>query len=140
MQEMTSSRPYLLRAMYEWIVDNYLTPHLLVDATRKDVKVPLQYVKDGKIVLNLNPSAVRNLDMGNDWINFSARFSGSSFNIHFPVSAVVGIYARENGQGMVFQVENEPPSANIHDAQEDHTPPPPSSPPPRGKPVLKRVK
>jgi stringent starvation protein B len=136
MSEMTSSRPYLLRAMHEWIVDNYLTPHVLVDATHAGVTVPLQYVQDGKIVLNLNPSAIRNLDMGNDWVSFSARFSGSSFNLLFPVSAVLAIYARENGQGMVFQVEDAPPPPeSAADAQEDVPPRPP-----RGKPVLKRVK
>lgn len=99
---MSSSRPYLIRAIYDWIVDNGLTPYLLVDARQDAVEVPAEFVEDGKIVLNVSPSAVTNLEMGNDWISFQARFSGSSRRLMFPASATLAIYARENGQGMMF--------------------------------------
>ena len=88
---MTSHRPYLLRALYEWIVDNGMTPHLLVDATRPAVRVPVHAVKDGRIVLNVADRAVSQLDMGNDVIRFSARFGGVSHNVSVPVGAVLAI-------------------------------------------------
>jgi stringent starvation protein B len=97
---MTSTRPYLIRAIYEWIVDNHQTPHLLVDAAGEQVRVPQQYVDDGAIVLNVSPSAVRALDLGNEFVRFGARFSGKSYDIEVPVDAVQAIYARENGQGI----------------------------------------
>ena len=97
---MTSHRPYLLRALYEWIADNDLTPHLLVHTTRPHVQVPNHAVKDGRIVLNVAQRAVVALEMTNDTISFSARFGGVSHNVSVPVSAVLAIYARENGQGM----------------------------------------
>ncbi len=103
---MTSSRPYLLRAMYDWIVDNGLTPHLLVFADEEGVIVPKEYVEGGKIVLNINPSAVRGLVIGNDQITFSGRFSGTPMEIVVPVQSAVAIYARENGKGMVFSPED----------------------------------
>ena len=99
---MTSHRPYLLRALYEWIADNGMTPHLLVDATRPMVQVPLHAVKDGKIVLNIAERAVSRLDMNNDTISFSARFGGVSHSVAVPVGAVLAIYARETGQGMAL--------------------------------------
>ena len=102
---MTSHRPYLLRALYEWISDNGLTPHLLVDATRPTVQVPKSAVKDGKIVLNVAERAVQRLEMGNDVIEFSARFGGVSQSVSVPVSAVLAIYARETGQGMALPEE-----------------------------------
>lgn len=102
---MTSHRPYLLRALYEWIADNGLTPHLLVDATRPQVQVPMHAVKDGRIVLNVADRAVAGLEMGNDLIRFSARFGGVSHSVSVPVSAVLAIYARENGQGMALPPE-----------------------------------
>lgn len=105
---MISSRPYLLRALLEWISDNGLTAHLLVDATRPDAVVPSQFVQDGKITLNIGPAAVQGLEMGNEWISFSARFAGKPMQVSVPVSAVLAIYARENGQGMMFG--NEPGS------------------------------
>ncbi len=108
---MTSSRPYLLRALHEWIVDNGLTPHVLVDASQDDVQVPKASIQDGKVVLNIAPSAVRDLELENDWVSCVARFSGVSHGIVVPVSAVRAIYARENGQGMMFpEVEDDPPS------------------------------
>jgi len=99
---MTSHRPYLLRALYEWIADNGMTPHLLVDATRPSVQVPMHAVKDGKIVLNIAERAVSRLDMSNDTIRFSARFGGVSQSVSVPVGAVLAIYARETGQGMAL--------------------------------------
>ncbi|WP_158984990.1 ClpXP protease specificity-enhancing factor [Lysobacter panacisoli] len=99
---MTSHRPYLLRALYEWIADNGMTPHLLVDAARPGVQVPTHAVKDGKIVLNVAERAVSRLEMGNDAIRFSARFGGVSYPVTVPVHAVLAIYARETGQGMAL--------------------------------------
>ncbi|MEG0132173.1 MAG: ClpXP protease specificity-enhancing factor [Acinetobacter sp.] len=99
---VTPTRPYLARAIYEWICDNQLTPYLLVDATQPHTDVPLQFVKDGQIVLNLAPHAVHQLHIANEAISFSARFSGASKDIYVPLCAVLGIYARENGQGLFF--------------------------------------
>ncbi len=99
---MLPSQPYLLRAIYEWIVDNDMTPYVLVNARNDDVHVPLQHIDNGKIVLNIAPRAVSSLELGNDAVIFSARFSGSQTSVSFPVSAVMAIYAKENGQGMVF--------------------------------------
>ncbi len=130
-------QPYLLRAVFDWIVDNNMTPHILVNADDKDCRVPVQFVKDGKIVLNIAPSAVQALDLGDEWIQFRARFSGTPHLVTIPVHAVLSIHARETGQGMTF----EPTMANVPEAEMDEessdTPPPP---PPRGKPVLRRVK
>lgn len=106
---MTSSRPYMIRALYEWIVDNNCTPYILVDARGPGVEVPLEHVnKEGQIVLNLNPSAIKDLDIGQDQISFSARFSGIPTQLFIPCGSVQGIYARENGQGMVFEPEANP--------------------------------
>lgn len=106
---MTSSRPYLIRALYEWIVDNGCTPHIVVNAMAKGVEVPQQYVnKDGQIVLNIAPRAVSGLEMTNQAITFSARFGGIPTQIHVPCYAVMGVYARENGQRMMFESEPEP--------------------------------
>lgn len=99
---MTSRRPYLLRAMYEWISDNELTPHIIVAADYPGVVVPTDYVEDDRIVLNISPMAIQGMDIGNDALSFSGRFSGQSIQLYVPVGAVVGIYARENGQGMIF--------------------------------------
>jgi stringent starvation protein B len=128
---MTPSRPYIMRALYEWIVDNDCTPYVLVDAAVTDVMVPQQFVKDGQIVLNISPGAVMDLNIGNDAMAFNGRFGGVATDIYVPIAAVVGIYARENGQGMVFEPE-------------ESTPPPEEPPPdpikPRGGPALKIVK
>lgn len=99
---LTSSQPYLLRAIYEWIVDNDLTPYLLVDAGNDEVRVPVQYIENGKIVLNIAPRAVSNLQLSNEAVNFDARFAGKPMHVQLPVHAVLAIYAKENGQGMVF--------------------------------------
>ncbi len=106
---MSSSKPYMLRALYEWIVDNDCTPHIVVDAHSSGVMVPQEYVnKNGEIVLNIAPGAVQGLEMSNDATSFSARFAGVSHDIYVPNMAVMGIYARENGRGMMFDVEPEP--------------------------------
>ncbi len=129
---MTPSRPYIIRAIYEWIVDNDCTPHLLVNARADGVSVPEAYVSDGQIVLNVSPSAVMGLEISNEAIWFNGRFGGTPIDIHVPINAVLGIYTRENGQGMVF----DPP-------EDDPEPTPPEDEPPtpeRGRPSLKIVK
>ena len=104
MAQLISTKPYMLRAMHEWCVDNNLTPHLLV-AVDSRTRVPMAYVKDGEIVLNINYTATKDLHIDNDSVVFSARFGGVSQNIYVPMSAVKGIFARENGQGMFFELE-----------------------------------
>ncbi len=127
---MTSSRPYLIRALYQWIVDNGVTPYVLVDALVQGVDVPQQHIQDDKIVLNIAPMAVQGLTLGDDAISFSARFSGKSVNLLVPTEAVLAIYARENGQGMMF---NDEPGSN--------TPPDDTSPKDdKPKPSLRVVK
>ena len=102
---MTSSRPYLIRAIHEWILDNDLTPHIVVNAESEGVHVPPEYVKDGQISLNISAAAVHGLSMDNDWIVFDARFGGKSFQVSVPTGAVLAIFARENGAGMSFGEE-----------------------------------
>jgi stringent starvation protein B len=97
-----STRPYLIRAIHEWCVDSGLTPYLAVRVNDR-TEVPVAYVKDGEIVLNLSVGAVRNMELGNEWITCSGRFGGSSFDLIVPVDAVIGIFAKETGQGLVFQ-------------------------------------
>lgn len=104
---MTPNRPYLIRAIHEWLLDNQCTPYLLVDAEAHGVEVPGQYVKDGKIVLNISPSAVEGLRISNDEVTFLARFSGVSQLVSIPVSTVLAVYARENGRGMMFSEEEQ---------------------------------
>ncbi len=135
---MNSSRPYLVRALYEWIVDNDCTPHLLVNAEHPGVRVPAGFASDGQIVLNVSPSAVRQMQMDNDAVSFEGRFGGVPHSLYIPSAAVMAIYARENGQGMVFEIEPTPP--------DDGAPEDPSSsegasrPGPGGRPSLKVVK
>jgi len=105
--EMTSNRPYLLRALFEWIADNDMTPHILVEAGADGVDVPDQAVQKGKVILNIDKSAVRDLDLGNEWLTFKARFSGNEHNVSVPIDAVLAIYAKENGQGMMFAQDDE---------------------------------
>ncbi|NQD39049.1 ClpXP protease specificity-enhancing factor [Permianibacter sp. IMCC34836] len=104
---MSSNRPYLLRAVYEWILDNQCTPHLLVDARDERVKVPREHVRDGQIVLNINPSAVGQFHWDNEHLEFSARFGGVARSMWIPLTAILAIYARENGEGMAFTSETE---------------------------------
>lgn len=125
---MTTNRPYLIRAMYDWINDNDLTPHMVVDASVPGANIPSEYTQDGRIVLNVASRAVSQLEMGNDWIFVSARFSGQAVDLSFPPAAVLAIYAKENGEGMAF------PESNMVD---DSPPPEPSKP---GKAKLSIVK
>lgn len=113
-EALTPTRPYMVRALYQWIEDNELTPYLMVDATAKNVQVPGQYVQDGRIVLNIASRATGNMVMQNDYIHFNARFGGVSQEIWVPLNAVLGIYAKENSQGMFFdpsEYENYQPEA-----------------------------
>jgi len=106
---VTSSRPYLIRGLYEWMIDNSMTPHLLVDVGDVDTDLPRSLIKDNKIIFNIAPSAVINLIVGNVSIEFSARFSGIEKHISLPVSSVLAIYSRENGSGMTFDKNKDGP-------------------------------
>jgi stringent starvation protein B len=126
---MTSLKPYLIRSIYDWILDNDLTPYLLVDAENSHAILPKQLIEDGKIVLNIRPEAIQGLSLGNQEIEFNARFNGKPMQIVVPIVAVMAIYAKENGKGMIFDQENE---------ESDKTPPPENKPPTR--PTLRVVK
>lgn len=134
-----SQRPYLVRAMHEWMTDTGKTPHLFLDATVSGVEVPIQHVQDGKIVLNCSYSATKNLVLGNDNIEFEARFSGTPHLIRAPMESVLGIYARESGEGMLFteqEVDDNVPTDS--DPNDDDAPKPP--PPGPGRSHLRIVK
>ncbi|ANI81069.1 MULTISPECIES: ClpXP protease specificity-enhancing factor [Kosakonia] len=105
LSQLSPRRPYLLRAFYEWLLDNQLTPHLVVDVTLPDVRVPMEYARDGQIVLNIAPRAVGNLELANDEVRFNARFGGVPRQVAVPMAAVLAIYARENGAGTMFEPE-----------------------------------
>jgi stringent starvation protein B len=105
---MISTTPYLIRAIYDWCMDQGYTPHLLVDTSVEGVVVPQQLVENNAIVLNIQSTAVRSLEMGNEWLMFNARFSGNPMEVIVPVSAIRAIFARENGQGCVFEAQAEP--------------------------------
>ena len=126
---MIPNRPYLIRAVYQWIVDNDWTPHLQVDANYPGVDVPFEYVQEGVIVLNTAPSAVQGLELANDWISFRARFQGVERKIGFPPQAVLAVFARENGQGMPFPPEPYPEQDSETKAEK-----------PKKRPTLKVVK
>lgn len=162
MSELSPRRPYLLRAFYEWLLDNQLTPHVVVDITLPDVQVPLEYARDGQIVLNIAPRAVGNLELTNDAVRFSARFGGVPRQVYVPMAAVLAIYARENGAGTMFEPEagyeedaeghndgeasqgSEPIMQVIDGDRDDQNEPddsPDDEPPPRGgRPALRVVK
>ena len=131
---MTSSRPYLIRAMYQWVVDNAMTPHLLIDAAVEGCVVPVEHIQEGKIVLNIAPMSISGLVLGDEDITFSARFSGTSQSIYVPVESVLAIYARENGQGMMFSDDN---GDGLIDSDSDYDGKPD---PDRPRPNLKIVK
>ena len=135
---MTPSRPYLMRALNEWILDNQCTPYVLVDALLHDVQVPQEYVNNGQIVLNISPGALQNLLIDESGLSFNARFGGVPMAVFVPVIAILAIYARENGQGMVFGSEAGAPDPD------DPVPPkkkPTAETPPSGaRPSLKVVK
>ncbi|GEA60336.1 ClpXP protease specificity-enhancing factor [Vibrio comitans] len=157
---MTPRRPYLLRAFYDWLAENELTPHLVVDATMPGVRVPEEYVQDGQIILNVAPRAVGNLEIGNEALTFHARFGGRPHSVIVPIYAVQAIYARENGAGTMFEPEeayddnleleeeNHLASADsltavedVVEAEEDASPDPDDEPPrPKGRPSLRVVK
>ncbi|HDG1710813.1 TPA: ClpXP protease specificity-enhancing factor [Kluyvera ascorbata] len=103
--QLSPRRPYLLRAFYEWLLDNQLTPHLVVDVMMPGVNVPMEYARDGQIVLNIAPRAVGNLELANDEVRFNARFGGVPRQVNVPLAAVLAIYARENGAGTMFEPE-----------------------------------
>jgi len=124
---MTSNRPYLIRAVNEWLLDNLCTPHLLVNAKAPGVDVPCQYIQDDKIVLNIGPNAVEGLRVSNDEVTFLARFSGVSQLVSLPINAVLAVYAKENGRGMMF-------------SDEEDGGPEPSPSDPDGKPVRPTLK
>jgi len=105
MNTMLVQRPYLLRAFYDWIVDSECTPHIIVDATQPHVEVPLQFVEDGKIILNIAPRSVTQFSMDDDAVRFNARFSGQPMQVYVPLYAIEGIYARENNAGTIFPQE-----------------------------------
>ena len=134
--QMTSSRPYLIRAMYQWIADNGLTPHLLADASVDGVQVPEQHIQNGKIILNIAPMAISGLVLGDAEITFSARFSGKPMGLHIPVEAVLAVYAKENGQGMMFSEDD----GAISSSDGDDDPDPGSSPDKPRRPGLRVVK
>jgi len=127
---MKSRRPYLLRAMHEWISDSQCTPHLVVDAGAAGVEVPRQYVQDGKIVLNVSWTATAQLQIGNEDLSFGGRFGGASMHVRIPMAAVLAIYARETGEGMVFGEETDQPPPE----------PPSQEPEPPSKPTAGRAK
>jgi stringent starvation protein B len=111
---MTSSRPYIMRALNEWILDNGCTPHVLVNAMADDTLVPQEYVKNGQITLNISPTAVTELVLSDEVMQFNGRFSGVPMEVYVPMAAVMGIYARENGQGMMFDIEEPEPEPNLN--------------------------
>jgi len=106
--ETTLQRPYLLRAMHEWMTDNDLTPHIVIDIGAAQTPLPVEYAKDGKLVINVSYSATQNLLISNESASFDARFGGVSRHLEVPIQAIVGIYARESGQGMIFSSESGP--------------------------------
>lgn len=134
---MISRRPYFLRAMNDWIVDSGHTPHVVIDAHVAGVEAPEGYVNDGKLIVNISPSATQNLDFGNEYLAFDARFGGTPHTVMAPVPAVLAIYARETGDGIVFSDDDEPPSPDP--GAGDH-PPTSNRPKPGGPPHLKVVK
>lgn len=113
---MTPKRPYILRALYEWLIDNELTPHIVVDAEWPYIQVPQQYVQDGQIVLNIAPGALQGLQMGNEEVRFFARFQGKEQRVLIPMGALLAIYAKENGAGTIF----EPEEAYLLEIQDEH--------------------
>ncbi|OTA19304.1 stringent starvation protein B [Xenorhabdus beddingii] len=161
MTQMSPRRPYLLRAHYEWLLDNEMTPHIVVDVSLYGVNVPLEYAQNGQIILNISPRAVGNLELTNDEVRFNARFGGVARQVNVPMAAVLAVYARENGAGMMFEPEfayegdieseqtDSPVADNLvllhdnkisrgNDSPDDEPPQPPQ--PPKGRPTLRVVK
>lgn len=160
LSHLSPRRPYLLRAFYDWLLDNQLTPHLVVDVTQPSVMVPMEFARDGQIVLNIAPRAVGGLELADDSVRFNARFGGVPRQVYVPMSAVLAIYARENGAGTMFEpepaydAENNAEAAPSdetapvmsvvdNDASTDDAPAPDDDPPPTpkgGRPSLRVVK
>lgn len=137
---MTSNRPYLMRAIYEWILDNDMTPHVLIDATMQDVDVPQHYVEDGRIILNISPSAVQQFAIDDNCLVFNARFGGRPSSIYAPIDSIRAIYAAENSEGMMFEALPQA-AAEVTDENDGEPDPEPPAPPPQGKrPALRVVK
>lgn len=137
MPKMTSNKPYLLRALYEWIIDNDLTPYIVVQADVRGVQVPRHYVQDGRIILNISHDAALDLKLTNALVSFNASFGGVPMSVRAPIKAVLAIYAKENGQGMVFSEED---NAQEEDDDNGEGGDEPSTPPKGGKPTLTVVK
>ncbi|ABK46844.1 MULTISPECIES: ClpXP protease specificity-enhancing factor [Shewanella] len=145
MKALTPNRPYLLRAYYDWLMDNQLTPHVVVDAFVKGTQVPQQYVKDGQIVLNIAASAVGNLQIGNEFVEFNARFGGVPQQVLLPMASIVAIYARENGAGTVFDIEDaylveEEAESTLSVIETNEKPTEPTDEPPKRRSHLTLVK
>ncbi len=145
-KETTLQRPYLLRAMHEWMTDNDLTPHIVIDVATAQTGLPVEYAKDGKLVINVSYSATQNLVIGNEFASFNARFGGVSRHLDVPVLAILGIYARESGQGMIFSSETpaedavSPTSAGPEAGSEDADTRPEPDKTARTRPELKIIK
>lgn len=133
---MTPLKPFLLRALYEWIIENGLTPYILVNAEMEQVEVPPQFITDGKIILNVHPDAIQGWDLDREFLSFSARFSGQLNSILIPVAAILAVYAKENGKGMMF---DEDLDSGMNPDPIDPAPKPPSKNK-KKKPALKVVK
>ena len=131
---MTPSKPYLIRGLYQWLLDNQVTPYILADTSSDDVLVPRGVANDGKVVLNLAPSAIQDLQMTNDYLSFSARFNGVAQDVYCPMPSILAIYAQENGEGMMFSAESEGSQSPDPEALENRQSKKPS------KPGLKVVK
>ncbi len=116
---LTSNKPYLIRALYEWLLDNNATPYLLVDTRHREVMIPPNIDQDGRVVLNLSPTAIQGLEMNNDYIAFSARFGGRAFDIYLPMASILAIYSAGDNEGMMFAEED--PEAGTEPADSDST-------------------
>ncbi len=131
---MTPNKPYLIRALYEWLLDNNATPYIMVDSTKENVEIPPGIDQGGQVVLNIAPRAVQGLELDNEYIAFSARFSGTPFNVYVPITAVMAIYSMEDGEGMMFaETEQTTPPDGDGDGKSQQ-------PEPSSKPGLKIVK
>lgn len=144
---MTSSKPYILRALHEWLSDNGLTPHVLVDATVEEVNVPESAISENRVILNVDWQAVRELQLDNEFVSFSARFSGVPHMVYLPMSSILAIYARENGQGMMFSPEEDdlaassaPPVVDETEDPEKETVEQDAAKKPSGPPSLRVIK
>ncbi|MGY8872133.1 MAG: ClpXP protease specificity-enhancing factor [Pseudomonadales bacterium] len=134
---MKPSRPYLIKALQEWLLDNDCTPHLAVDVAVRGVMVPEQFISDGQIVLNISPSAIQDFLIDDEAISFNARFGGVPMNVYVPMAAVLAVYARENGAGMGFGME---PGADFYELEQEEELKPEPPKPTGGRPTLKVVK